>query len=100
MDSSESRSAAVWFLLERALEKRRGAQRARRLAQSIATDQVAQDFTRYAAELDVAACEIEERACAIAETAEQHEPLHGDLAALVAEARQRIAESSPFRAYR
>ncbi len=100
MDSGASRSEAVRFLLERANEKRSSAQRARRLAQSIATQQVAEDFTRYAAELELAACEIEERACAVAETAEQNESLAPELALLVAEARRRIAETYPFRRYR
>lgn len=90
-----SLSAAVLVLLERADEKRASAERARRLAGNIANEHATADLNRHAAELDLEASEIEERACAVA--AERTEELTVDALSLVEEARPRIADNYSYR---
>jgi hypothetical protein len=60
-------SATAMALLERAREHRAAAERARRLASSIATEAVVFELDRYAADLEQTAQEIERRAYALVE---------------------------------
>ena len=68
--NQDSLSDAVLLLLEHAGKKRSSADRARRLAQNMPTEQTTADLHRYAAELELTAREIEECACAVAEAAQ------------------------------
>jgi len=83
-------SDVVVHLLEQARAKRESAERARRLARSIATDRVSAELEGYAEDRQWEACELEQRACAAAERAEI--TFGDDLLALVEEARRRIGD--------
>lgn len=93
-----SLSDAVVVLLEHAGEKRASAERARRLARNVATESTTVDLNRHAVELEWEASAIDERACAVAETASEAEELSVDVLSVVEEARLRIAEN--YRRYR
>jgi acyl transferase domain-containing protein len=94
---TNSLSDAVVVLLELAGEKRASAERARRLARNMPTEQTSADLKRHALELELEASEFEERACAVAEAAEKSEELAVDVLSLVQEARLRVAEAYPYR---
>ena len=77
-------------MLKQARSNRERAERARRLARSLTEQDIIDNFTRYADELEQQALALEERACALAETVGKTRSLSADIRLLVEEARARL----------
>jgi hypothetical protein len=86
-----SMSQAVVILLEKARVRRESAERARRLSRATTIGDVIDDLVRYAEELEGGARELDERACAIAESIAQNRTLSAELHTLIEETRRRLA---------
>jgi hypothetical protein len=77
--------------LERARKHRAAAERARRLARSIMTDDIVYELGRYASDLEAMAHDVEERACLLAETIAKTRSLGADIRTLIRDARDRLS---------
>jgi hypothetical protein len=84
-------SNTVSLLLERVRASYDAAGRARRLARTLTTPEAVESLAQYASELDRTAHELEERACALAETIAKTRALNAEMQALVKEARDHLA---------
>lgn len=83
---------AIIFLLEEARQRRANAQRARRLAQTLVTQDACDKLAAYAAELEQRAQELDEWAITLAATIARTQALSDEIRGLVAEARARLKD--------
>ncbi|HWI27884.1 MAG TPA: hypothetical protein VN668_13005 [Stellaceae bacterium] len=83
---------AIVFLLEEARQRRANAHRARRLAQTLVTQDAYDKLVAYAAELEQRAQELDEWATALAATVARTHALSDEIHSLVTEARARLKD--------
>jgi len=89
-ETASQHPEAVILLFEEAKRTRSSAERARRLAEAITTQDTSDNLFVYAAELEQRAKDLDRLATKLAETIGRTRALSGDISDLIADARTRV----------